>query len=80
MLRETNNTIQMKWKRPDSVDYPKVWYRFKARDLNGDDLIEYRIEDLLESRVEEAYKHMRVNYLPDEPITQALGRILMNIF
>lgn len=68
-----SDIIQMKWKRPDSVEYPKVWYRFKARDLNSDELVEYRIEDLSESKVEESFKHMRENYIIDEPITQALG-------
>ena len=65
--------IPLKWKRPDSVEYPKVWHRFKARDLNSDQLIEYRIEDLVESKAEEAFQHMRENYLVDEPLRQALG-------
>lgn len=64
--------IRLKWKRPDSVEYPKVWHRFKARDLNSDKLVEYRIEDLLESRADDVFKHMKDNYLADEPITQAL--------
>lgn len=68
-----NNIIQMKWKRPDSIEYPKVWYRFKARDLNTEELVEYRIEDLMESRAEDAYHHMKENYLKDEPMSQALG-------
>lgn len=67
------NIIHMKWKRPDSVPYPKVWHRFKARDLNSDKLVEYRIEDLAEERAEEAYKHMRDNYLAGEPVTVVLG-------
>lgn len=66
--------IHLKWKRPDSVGYPKVWHRFMARDLNSNDLVEYRIEDLLESRAEDAYNHMLENYLTDEPISQALGK------
>lgn len=65
--------IPMKWKRPDSVEYPKVWQRFTARDLNSDKLVEYRIEDLVESKAEEAYKHMRENFLFDQPISQAMG-------
>ncbi len=67
--------IPLKWKRPDSVAYPKVWHRFKARDLNSDQLVEYRIEDLLESRAEDAFNHMRENYLADEPLHQALGKL-----
>lgn len=70
------NTIQFKWKRPDSLDYPKVWHQFMARDVDSDKLVEYRIEDLVESRAEDAYKHMRVFYFPDEPLSQVLGKAL----
>ena len=68
-----DETISLKWKRPDSVEYPKVWHRFRARDLNSDKLVEFRIEDLLESRVEDAFIHMKENYLKDEPFSEALG-------
>lgn len=68
--------IQMKWKRPDSVEYPKVWCRFQARDLNSDKLVVYRIEDLPESRIEEALLHMKENYMVDEPLGLALGKSL----
>lgn len=72
-LTMTENVYQMKWKRPNTVEYPRVWHCFQARDLNSDQLVEYRIEDLVESRAEEAFNHMRENYLADEPISQALG-------
>lgn len=68
------NIIHMKWKRPESLEYPKVWHRFMARDVDSDQMVEYRIEDLVESRAEEAYKHMRDFYFVDEPISQALGK------
>lgn len=69
----TDKITEFKWKRPDFIEYPKVWKRFKARDLNSDRLIEYRIEDLVESRAKDAFKHMKDNYIKDEPIGQALG-------
>lgn len=68
------NIIQMKWKRPMTIEYPKVWSRFQARDLNSDKSVEYRIEDLTEDRAEDAYQHMRDNYLAGEPVTVALGK------
>lgn len=61
------------WKRPDITEYPKVWHTFKARDIDSDNLIEYRIQDLPKSRADEAFKHMWSNYIQDEPIGQALG-------
>lgn len=69
-----DSLIQMKWKRPMTIEYPKVWSRFHARDLNGDKLVEYRIEDLTEDRAEDAYQHMRDNYLAGEPVTVVLGK------
>lgn len=65
--------IILKWKRPDTIEYPKVWHRFQARDLNGDNLVEYRIEDLVHEKVEDAFKHMRDFYFKDEPVSAALG-------
>lgn len=69
------NKLVLKWKRPESIEYPKVWLRFKTRDLNSDNLVEYRIEDLVEERVEDAFKHMRENYFKDEPVSQAMGKL-----
>lgn len=74
---EEENIIQMKWKRPNTIEYPKVWSRFEARDLNSDKLVEYRIEDLTEDRAEDAYQHMRDNYLSGEPVTVALGKSIL---
>lgn len=62
------------WKRPDTIEYPKVWHTFKARDLDSDKLVEYRIQDLPLDRVDDAYAHMVANYNQDEPIAQVLGR------
>lgn len=67
--------IVLEWKRPQTLEYPKVWHTFKARDLNSDKLVEYRIEDLTESRIADVLDHMCKNYVPDEPIGQSLGKI-----
>lgn len=64
----------LKWKRPKTIAYPKVWHRFMARDLNSNNLVEYRIEDLVEERVEDAFQHMRDFYFRDEPVSAALGK------
>lgn len=61
------------WTRPKTSEYPKVWSTFKARDLDSDELVEYRVQDLPESRFEDAINHMVENFFLDEPITQALG-------
>lgn len=70
----SSNLIKLNWSRPQTTEYPKIWRKFKARDLNSDELIEYRIQDLPESRLEDAVEHMISNYLKDEPITHALSK------
>lgn len=72
-----NNLINLKWSRPQSTEYPKIWRTFMARDLNSDQLVEYRIQDLPESRFEDAVNHMISNYLKDEPLTNTLSKVLV---
>lgn len=43
-----------------------------ARDLDSDKMVEYRIEDLSIERANEAFQHMKHNFLRDEPITEAM--------
>lgn len=66
--------FKLEWIRPSTIEYPKVWRTFKARDLDSDELIEYRIQDLPESRFDDAVDHMKKCFLHDEPISQALGK------
>lgn len=56
------------WKRELTPDYPKVWLKFQAKDCDSDALVEYRVQDLPEERFEEAFEHMRLYYMRDEPI------------
>lgn len=60
----------------DAVPYPKVWTEFEAKETKtSDKLVKYRIEDLTEDRFDDAIKHMMENYLLDEPIAVACGKI-----
>lgn len=67
--------IESEWKRPESSEYPKIWHTFKARDIDSNDLVEYRIQDLPESRFAEAIKMMSTAFCRDEPITGAYGAL-----
>lgn len=67
--------LSLKWKRPETVEYPKVWHTFMARDLDSDELVEYRIQDLPLEKANEAMEHMQENWLKDEPVAQVLGAI-----
>lgn len=65
----------LKWKRPATLEYPKVWYTFKARDLNSDELVEYRVQDLPLEKADEVFEYMYNNYIKDEPVGAVLGII-----
>lgn len=65
---------KLAWSRPSTVVFPQIWRKFVARDVNTDDMVEYRIQDLPMERIEDAMQYMLNNYLKDEPISQALGK------
>lgn len=54
------------WSRPANVPYPSVWLQFKAKDSDSDELVNYRVEDLSEDRVDDAIQHMLDNFVKDE--------------
>lgn len=58
--------FSLSWKPDPNVPYPQTWATFKAKDLNSDALVEYRIEDLPEDRFEELFQ-MKLEFLNDEP-------------
>lgn len=72
----TNEEITLSWIRPTSVEYPKIWHKFLARDVDSDKLVEYRIQDLPQSRAEDAYTHMFDGYIQDQPIAQQFSERL----
>lgn len=64
-------SFKFDWVKSSNVPYPNVWHRFTAKDLGTDELVEYRIEDLTEDRFEDALKHLKDNYLLDEPLVSS---------
>lgn len=67
-----------RWKRPNFDDFPKVYMRFKARDTETDDLVEYRIQDLPADRYEDAANFMiHDQYLREEPFAKGTGCFLI---
>lgn len=61
------------FKRPGNAAYPQVYYRFKAKDKNSDNIVEYRVQDLPEEYFEEAAKFMVEKFLPFETICSAVN-------
>lgn len=66
--------VELKWKRP-ALEYPKVWSTFEAKNIDSADLVEYRIQDLPESRFEDALEIMVSTFCKDEPLAEAYGML-----
>lgn len=66
--------MKLTWSRPESVEYPKLWCKFRASDIDSDEIVEYRIQDLPELRIPEGIDFMAQHFCLDEPICEALGR------
>lgn len=62
------------WERPESMKIPKMWYKFDARDIDTDELVEYCIQDLPESKFQDGIDFMAQHFCKDEPISEALGK------
>ncbi|XP_055524503.1 uncharacterized protein LOC129718108 [Wyeomyia smithii] len=61
----------MEWTRPEQPVIPQTWYTFKAKDVDSDRLITYRVEDLTEDRFDDVIQHYMENFLDDEPLCQS---------
>lgn len=67
--------LNLIWKRPSSSEFPKIWSTFKVKDSESDEFIEYQIQDLPESRFDDALEFMIQVFCSDEPLTEAHGKI-----
>lgn len=63
----------MPWQRPSNIPFPSVWLTFKAKDVDSDNLIEYRVQDLTEEDFEVAFDHMKTYFLRDEVMNNVMG-------
>lgn len=59
--------------RPKSSEYPQVYSRFKAKDLNSDCLVEYYVRDLIEDDYEKAFKLVAKYLRPEETFQRAIN-------
>lgn len=75
IARKHNKMLELKWKRPESFDYPKIWHTFTAKDIDSDRLVDYFIADLPESQNDEALKMLTQDFCKDEPMCKAYGKL-----
>lgn len=58
---------------PEKSFIPQIHHMFKAKDLNSDNIIKYRVQDLPEEYYEQTVDFMVKYFLPDEPISASLN-------
>lgn len=68
------------FRRPEGAAYPQVYYRFKAKDKNSENIIYYRVQDLPEEMFEKAAKFMVEKFLPFETICMSVKAHLNPVF
>lgn len=69
-----NVSPKLTWRRPETSEFPKIWSTFKAKDIDSDELVEYRIQDLPESRFEDALDFLVEILSKSEPLCEAYGK------
>lgn len=62
-----------KFTRPESLPFPQTFYTFKAKDLNNESIVEYRVQDLPADYFEEALDLIVEHFLPAETFCIALN-------
>jgi hypothetical protein len=70
-LRERRKMF--KYKRPESLSFPQIYYKFNAKDKNSDNIVEYRVQDLPEEYFEQTVDFMVKYFIPDETLCMSLG-------
>lgn len=55
------------WLRPSTVRFPVQYHKFVTVDCDTNKLVEYRVEDIPESRFDEACRFMVRHFVPFEP-------------
>ncbi|XP_058456513.1 uncharacterized protein LOC131433912 [Malaya genurostris] len=63
----------MVWTRPPQPPVPTVWHTFKAKDVDSDQQVVYRVQDLTEDRYEDLIQLFLDHFLEDEPIAVSKG-------
>ena len=57
-----------KYKRPESLDFPQIYYTFNVKDKNSDKIVEYRVQDVPVKYFELVADFMVNHFLPDETL------------
>lgn len=55
-----------KFVRPSTLNFPQIYYTFKAKDKDSDEIVEYRIQDLPIEDYERAVDMLLSDFVPEE--------------
>lgn len=58
----------MVWSRPDKPQIPTIYHTFRAKHVDSDQLVTYRVQDFTEDRHADVIQHYRENFVDDEPL------------
>lgn len=62
------------WKRAADVPHPQTWLTFEAKDLKGDELVDYRVQDLTEDRYDQVFELQMKEYEEYLPPGKTVGK------
>lgn len=71
---EQKAKMSYKFERPEDPGFPVIHYKFEAKSLIGNEVVEYRVQDLPPECYAKAIDFMIEHFLPDEPLQQATSQ------
>lgn len=63
--------MSLSFKRPENLSFPQIYYKFKAKDRDSDEIVEYYVQDLPESDFDRAIELIVTDFIPDETLCTA---------
>jgi hypothetical protein len=66
-------SLSLSFKRPKNLKFPKIYYKFQAKDRDSNEIVDYYVQDLTEEYYERAIELMVTDFLPDETMGIALN-------
>lgn len=58
--------FSLNWKRPSSLEYPKVWHRFEKTNKDGKTM-KFKVQDLTEEYHDNLFEMFMKDYIVNEP-------------
>jgi hypothetical protein len=65
--------MSLSFKRPENLTFPQIYYKFKAKDRDSDEIVEYIVQDLPENYFDRAVELFVTDFLCDEALSSALN-------